>query len=98
MAFLRNKEDFTCDHCGGAVTGTGYTNHCPKCLWSKHVDIDPGDRAAACRGMMRPVSVEGSTPQYVITHVCEACGFRRRNTVQKEDEPAAIVALAQIRS
>ena len=28
------------------MKGNGYTNHCPKCLWSKHVDINPGDRGA----------------------------------------------------
>lgn len=23
-----------CEHCSAEVLGTGYTNHCPKCLWS----------------------------------------------------------------
>lgn len=94
MGFVRNKEDFDCANCGTAVVGTGYTNHCPKCLWSKHVDIEPGDRAAECGGMMRPTLLEGSTPKYVITHECEKCGFTRRNSVQQEDMPEAIVALA----
>lgn len=94
MGFKRNKEDFTCEHCGQAVQGDGYTNHCPKCLWSKHVDVDPGDRAAACGGMMKPVLLEGGTPDYVITHECEECDFRRRNKVQHADDPAAVVALA----
>jgi hypothetical protein len=35
-----------------------YRNHCPACLWSKHVDVQPGDRAATCRGLMRPDRVE----------------------------------------
>ena len=35
MAFTKKIEDFTCDHCGYNVKGKGYTNHCPKCLWSK---------------------------------------------------------------
>lgn len=94
MGFRRNKEDFICEHCGTEVQGDGYTNHCPKCLWSKHVDVDPGDRAAECGGMMKPVFLEGATPDYVITHECEGCGFRKRNKVQAQDDSSAIVALA----
>jgi len=45
--FTRNIENFTCERCGAAVEGNGFTNHCPACLCSKHVDINPGDRAAA---------------------------------------------------
>ena len=55
--FQKNVEDFVCGNCGGEVVGNGYTNHCPKCLWSKHVDINPGDRAEKCGGMMKPISV-----------------------------------------
>ena len=45
MSFTRKVEDFTCEHCGREVHGNGYTNHCPHCLHSKHVDVNPGDRA-----------------------------------------------------
>ena len=51
--FIRKTEDFICEHCGREVRGNGYTNHCPYCLWSKHVDINPGDRAAGCGGLKR---------------------------------------------
>src|SRR3989338_8156335 len=44
--FQRTKEDFTCERCGFFVRGSGYTNHCPQCLWSKHVDVNPGNRQA----------------------------------------------------
>lgn len=55
--FKRNKEDFTCKHCGFFVRGNGYTNHCSKCLWGCHVDIYPGDRLESCEGMMEPVDI-----------------------------------------
>jgi hypothetical protein len=55
--FKKTKEDFVCEHCGKPVVGNGYTNHCPECLWSKHVDVNPGDRAATCLGLMEPVGV-----------------------------------------
>ncbi len=98
MGFTRNKEDFVCKHCDLKVAGIGYTNHCPRCLWSKHVDIDPGDRAATCLGMMEPISVEGSTGEgYKIRHKCVKCGFEKRNSVSDTDSPDAVVALAQSR-
>ena len=46
MRFIRREENFVCEVCGAKVKGTGYTNHCPQYLWSKHVDkLIPGDRA-----------------------------------------------------
>ncbi len=95
MTFIRHIEDFTCGHCKAKVTGSGYTNHCPKCLWSAHVDVDPGDRAAACGGMMEPVRIEGTTPKYIIVHRCVTCGFERRNKIDDADEADAIVAIIQ---
>lgn len=83
--FQKKVEDFICEHCGNKVIGNGYTNHCPKCLWSKHVDINPGDRASACQGMMKPVRIEMEHGEYMLTYRCEKCGFLRRKKVEKED-------------
>jgi hypothetical protein len=96
MAFIRREEDFVCAQCGTSVAGTGYTNHCPNCLWSKHVDIDPGDRAHTCGGMMRPIALEGSTPTYRIVHRCEKCGAIRRVTADPRDSAEALVALSRV--
>jgi hypothetical protein len=95
MVFIKKVEDFVCEHCGTYVEGSGYTNHCPKCLWSKHVDNHPGDRAATCGGMMEPVGLEGSTPNYRIQHKCERCGKLVRVTASANDDPEALLALAQ---
>ena len=83
--FKRKIEDFICGHCDAAIKGNGYTNHCPNCLWSKHVDINPGDRAALCGGMMRPVAVEKDGDEYIILHKCEMCGHEKRNKAGPED-------------
>jgi ribosomal protein L40E len=91
--FQRRIEDFTCEHCGAKVAGSGYTNHCPKCLWSKHVDVNPGDRAEPCGGMMKPTAVEGTTPHYRLVQVCERCGATRRVNVAEEDNMEAILFL-----
>lgn len=84
--FKKMKEDFGCEHCGEQVVGDGYTNHCPQCLWSQHVDIYPGDRAEECGGLMRPQSLELEGGEYVLTHKCEQCGGQKRNKVSKNDD------------
>lgn len=83
--FIKNVEDFKCEHCGEAVVGDGYTNHCPACLWSKHVDIYPGDRANECGGLMLPKSLELLGGEYILTHRCEICGGEKRNKTAKND-------------
>jgi rubrerythrin len=89
--FIKNKEDFVCEKCGAVVMGTGYTNHCPQCLWSKHVDINPGDRAAGCGGMMRPVGVRLEKGEFVLTHECEKCGHSKNNKASLEDSLSAVL-------
>lgn len=55
------REGFTCKVCGRPVTpagaGSDHRNHCPNCLSSLHVDVEPGDRASDCGGIMDPVAV-----------------------------------------
>lgn len=83
--FKRKIENFVCDKCGTKVKGNGYTNHCPNCLWSKHVDIIPGDRAAQCHGMMEPIILDTEGGEYNIVHYCAKCGHQKRNKVSKDD-------------
>ncbi len=71
--FRRKIEDFQCEHCGYEVKGSGYTNHCPCCLWSKHVDINPGDRQETCHGLMKPISVIFKNREYIIQQRCIKC-------------------------
>jgi RNHCP domain len=93
--FQRKIEDFICGHCGSMVKGNGYTNHCPNCLWSRHVDINPGDRQNQCGGMMKPVAVEIKSGKYILTQKCEECGFEKKNKTWPEDNFEAILALAK---
>ena len=83
--FQKKVEDFTCGNCGFKVKGTGFTNHCPKCLYSKHVDINPGDRKEACQGLMKPVSLESKGDKEIILHKCIKCGLEKCNKVHPED-------------
>lgn len=94
MPFIKNTENFVCEKCGKEVIGNGYTNHCPECLWSKHVDIAPGDRANTCGGMMEPIKVEKNGREYIVIHKCSVCGFEKPNKVQKEDNFEMIVQIS----
>ena len=53
-------ENFICEHCGKEVKKAEYTarDHCPYCLYSKHVDINPGDRENTCKGLLKPIGIE----------------------------------------
>ncbi|MFH0814714.1 MAG: RNHCP domain-containing protein [Candidatus Falkowbacteria bacterium] len=76
--FIKKIENFVCEKCGAVAKGNGYTDHCPRCLWSKHVDINPGDRANLCKGMMQPIGVETTNNVYVIQYKCELCKAEHR--------------------
>ncbi|MDE0554375.1 MAG: RNHCP domain-containing protein [Candidatus Poribacteria bacterium] len=91
--FQRYIEDFICGYCGASVTGDGYTNHCPECLWSRHVDVNPGDRAASCGGMMEPVGFTIKHSNYILTHRCTTCGIKKNNKTSKKDDFEAILSL-----
>lgn len=94
ISFLRKIEDFVCENCNAEVKGDGYTNHCPNCLYSKHVDINPGDRAANCGGLMKPIQVELDHGEYIIVHKCEECEFEKRNKTSQRDNMDLIVSLS----
>ena len=93
--FQRKKEDFVCGKCGAAARGDGYTDHCPKCLWSKHVDVNPGDRAADCQGMMKPEGVEFKKGGYDIFYHCAKCGYQHRVKACEEDNFEEILKISQ---
>ena len=90
--FIKNKEDFICSNCGHEVSGTGYTNHCPRCLYSQHVDIYPGDRDESCRGIMAPISLIKKGESFVVIHRCLSCGEERQNKTNSEDDIGSLLS------
>lgn len=92
--FTKKIEDFICANCGTRVVGNGYTNHCPKCLYSKHVDNNPGDRLSTCGGMMKPISIETTTDGFIITHKCEKCGKIIRQHSASDDNIDTIISIS----
>lgn len=91
--------DFTCIRCKQTVHassyGTKHRNHCPFCLWSRHVDEETGDRRCACRQPMRPVGIEvRPNGEWAIIHRCCGCDTMRTNRVAGDDAELALLALA----
>ena len=68
--FKMIDEDFICINCGYEVKKLGYTarDHCPNCLYSIHVDINPGDRENNCKGLLIPVGIEKFKNTYKIIY------------------------------
>ncbi len=94
MTFIKKKEDFICKVCGTEVKGTGYTNHCPNCLYSLHVDEDvPGDRASSCKGLMDPIKVEIKDGEYILIHKCQKCKKVIKNKSSENDNFEEILKL-----
>lgn len=90
-------EEFICENCGKKVSKLGYTcrDHCPYCLYAKHVDINPGDRLEKCHGMLEPIGIENNSKKgYVIIYKCKKCGQIRKNIVAKDDNMNLVIKLS----
>ena len=85
MSFIKNKEDFNCENCSSKNRGNGYTNHCSECLYSIHVDVDPGDRLNSCGGLMEPIYVSYTNNNKYLVHKCLKCSFEKRNILNVND-------------
>jgi RNHCP domain-containing protein len=95
----RRTESFRCGHCRLDVPddalGTAHRNHCPNCLWSRHVDDTPGDRASDCCSLMEPIgiTVRGGG-EWVLVHRCVGCDEVHLNRSAGDDNPLALLRIA----
>jgi hypothetical protein len=96
----RGPDSFRCRHCRLEVSttapGTRHRNHCPSCLWSRHVDDDvPGDRDADCAGAMEPIAVcVRENGEWALIHRCGGCSTVRVNRIAGEDNPLMLMRIA----
>ncbi|WP_405353264.1 RNHCP domain-containing protein [Ruminococcus sp.] len=93
------NESFTCKVCGRLVVpngaGSDHRNHCPYCLSSQHLDIEPGDRMADCGGTMEPVAVwVRKNGEWAIIHRCKICGALSSNRIAADDNPMKLMSIA----
>ena len=91
--FNELDEGFICENCKKEVKPLGYTSrdHCPYCLYSKHVDINPGDRSNDCKGLLKPIGIEKFKDTYKILYKCEKCQKEHKNIMAKDDSLDEII-------
>ncbi len=103
MSRIILNTDFRCLHCGQTVStnsglsGVQHRNHCPYCLWSRHLDCyQAGDRMSACKAEMQPIGLtlkkaanKYRTPHHcgelMLIHRCVGCGKTSINRVAADD-------------
>ena len=80
---------------GAVPSGGKHRNHCPYCLYSRHVDGRiSGDRAGACGGSMAPVGTfVRPKGEHVVVHRCLTCSFERYNRVAADDDFDLVLSL-----
>ena len=93
------SDSFTCKVCGRPVVpagaGSSHRNHCPNCLSSLHLDIEPGDREADCGGIMDPVGVWiRKDGEWAVIHRCPRCGHFSSNRIAADDNPMKLMSIA----
>lgn len=91
-------ENFVCDNCKQEVSKLNYTarDHCPNCLYSKHVDINPGDRLNTCKGLLKPIGIEKYRDTYKIIYQCEKCKEIHKNKIANDDNMDLIIELSKL--
>jgi hypothetical protein len=96
------NDDFCCGHCRQIVSanpilsGVQNRNHCPYCLWSRHLDLyQAGDRMSACKAQMRPIGLTlkrvskryglSCAGELMLIHECIECGKVSINRIAADD-------------
>lgn len=104
------EHGFNCIQCGFPVavereqSGVVNRNHCPRCLYSRHVDeFKAGDRKSQCKSRMQPVGLtlkkthkrygQDTSGELMIIHHCGGCGKFSINRIAADDDAAVIYAL-----
>ena len=93
------NDSFPCANCGKMIlpegAGTHHRNHCPHCLSSIHVDIEPGDRKSDCKGIMEAISIwVKDKGEWAIIHRCKKCGKINTNRIAADDNPLLLMSMA----
>lgn len=99
-----------CTHCkktfeSGGNIGTKNRNHCPYCLYSKHLDSQkPGDRKSNCLGEMKPIDIQFKKSkkdrygkikygEIVILHECMKCHKKSFNRLAGDDSEKKVLEI-----
>ena len=89
--------EFICENCHKHVDRLNYSSrdHCNYCLYSKHVDINPGDRLNDCRGLLKPIGIEKHKDTFKIIYRCEKCRKMHKNIMARDDNMDIIIEISK---
>ena len=95
--FTKLDEEFICENCKQKIGKLNYTtrDHCNHCLYSKHLDINPGDRQNTCKGLLKPIGIEKFKNTYKIIYKCEKCNKIHKNIMANDDNMDLIIELSK---
>lgn len=99
---FQSDDSFMCKYCQAYVhtlpvlSRVQNRNHCPYCLWSRHLDqYKAGDRLSACKANMQPIglTVKPNRNKYgsnqpgelMLVHRCNECGMISINRIAADD-------------
>ena len=100
---IYDTQDFKCRNCGlfvsasREISGVNNRNHCPFCLWSRHMDLNtPGDRRSDCLSRMEPIGLtlkhvykkygDGNQGELMLIHRCAGCEKISINRTAGDDD------------
>lgn len=106
----QKKDEFICNNCEEQIffsefIGTLNRNHCPYCLWSKHLDLEKaGDRKSNCKMGMKPIGLtfkQKRVDKYgkirqgelMLIHKCVKCGKISINRLAGDDNSEIIMKI-----
>ena len=109
MNRLNTGGDFKCAHCRHIVSsahllsGVNNRNHCPYCLWSRHLDLyTAGDRLSACKAPMQPLALTTKQcknkyghghGELMLVHECSDCGGISINRIAADDDAHSLLGI-----
>ena len=90
MSFKMINENFLCENCNQNILkhpGGSARNHCPFCLYSKHLDENfPWDRISECMWLMIPIWIDHKKNKWwMIKHKCNKCNKEILNKIAPDD-------------
>lgn len=96
--FTKHNNSFICLNCGthNPQHATSSRDHCIQCLYSMHVDINPGDRMNPCKGLLEPIGIQQKNGKVQIVYRCQQCKQIVFNIVAEDDNKDVLLELSHM--
>lgn len=94
--FVKNNQGFRCIVCATEVPPhpSSSRDHCNRCLYSLHVDINPGDRMNSCQGILEPAGLDLKRGEKRIVYRCRVCKAVVVNAVAPDDDEDKLIGIS----